>query len=134
MTSVVTGLLEEARFPIHTACGHQTSLWGDSVTVKTLLAGWATISHSTLNKYLLKASKCQELSFTVVLVWSGDTTPCPRLVHTLARTAGKGSEQLNYIGCWAVVNVLGVRAGKGEKGKTPWGGRADGGERVTRML
>lgn len=130
----MTGLLQETRFPIHTACGHQTSLWGDSVTVKTLLPGWTTTSHSTLNKYLLKASKCQELSFTVVLVWSGDTTPCPCLVHTLARTAGKGSEQLNYIGCWAVVNVLGVRAGIMGEGQDTLEGKADGGERVARTL
>lgn len=66
-----------------------------------------------------------ELSFTAVLVWGGDTTPCPHLVHMLARTASKGSEQLNYIGCWAVIDVLGVGLAKGEEGKTPWGEKAD---------
>lgn len=96
VTSVATSVLEEASVPVHTACVHQTSLWG-TLTVKTLLTCWTTISHSALNKYLLKASKCQEVPFMPVLVQGGDTSPCPHLVHTLARMARKGRGQLNYI-------------------------------------
>lgn len=80
---------------------------------------------------MLKASKCQELSFTEVLVWSRDTTPYLHLVHRQARAACKGSKQLNYIGCWAAaVNVLRVGAGIGRRARQPGEARQTGGKRV----